>query len=118
MISEQVFEVRNEYYPEKAFKTKLGPTKIKVSRDCNGDFEPRIVHKHQTTANELENQIIAMYARGMSRRDSEDHMQDIYGVDVSPTLVSKITDRILPQITEWQSWPLARIYRSLHRVGC
>lgn len=58
----------------------------------------------------LEDQIIAMYAKGLSTRDIEKHMQDIYGIDISPTMVSKITDKILPMITEWQSRPLERIY--------
>lgn len=58
----------------------------------------------------MEDQIIAMYAKGMSTRDIEDHMKDIYGIEVSPTMVSKITDRILPLIAEWQSRPLNRVY--------
>lgn len=62
------------------------------------------------TCNQIEDQIIAMYAKGMSTRDIEDHMRDIYGIDVSPAMVSKITDKILPMIAEWQSRPLERIY--------
>ena len=87
-------------------KTRLGETVIDVPRDRNGEFEPRIVRKYETTSSQLEEQIIAMYAKGMSTRDIEEHMRDIYGIDVSPTMVSKITDKILPMITEWQSRPL------------
>jgi putative transposase len=65
---------------------------------------------YSQTSNQLEDQIIAMYAKGLSTRDIEKHMQDIYGIDVSPTMVSKITDKILPMIAEWQSRPLDRIY--------
>jgi transposase-like protein len=97
-------------YSKKTIKTRLGETVIDVPRDRNGDFEPRIVKKYETTSNQLEEQIIAMYAKGMSTRDIEEHMRDIYGIDVSPTMVSKITDKILPMITEWQSRPLERVY--------
>jgi putative transposase len=65
---------------------------------------------YETTANEVEEQIIAMYAKGMSTRDIEDHMRDIYGIEVSATMVSKVTDKILPMIAEWQARPLDRVY--------
>jgi putative transposase len=94
----------------KTLKTRMGKTEINVPRDRNGEFEPQIIKKYQTTANDIEDQVMAMYAKGMSTRDIEDHMRDIYGIDVSPTLVSKITDKIMPQITEWQSRPLERVY--------
>lgn len=97
-------------YSKKTVKSKMGASELQIPRDRNGEFEPHIIRKHQTTANELEDQIIAMYAKGMSTRDIEAHMKDIYGIDVSPTLVSKVTDKILPLISEWQSRPLARIY--------
>ncbi len=93
-------------YSKKTIKTRLGKTVVNVSRDRNGEFEPRIVRKYETTSSQLEEQIIAMYAKGMSTRDIEEHMRDIYGIDVSPAMVSKITDKILPMITEWQSRPL------------
>jgi transposase-like protein len=97
-------------YSKKTIKTRLGETVIDVPRDRNGEFEPRIVRKYETTSSQLEEQIIAMYAKGMSTRDIEEHMRDIYGIDVSPTMVSKITDKILPMIAEWQSRPLERVY--------
>ncbi|SKC84088.1 Transposase and inactivated derivatives, partial [Maledivibacter halophilus] len=83
---------------------------MKVPRDRNGEFEPKIIEKYERTTNRIEDQIIAMYAKGMSTRDIEDHMKDIYGIDVSPTMVSKITDKIIPKIQEWQSRPLERVY--------
>jgi len=97
-------------YSKKTIKTRLGETVIDIPRDRNGEFEPRIVRKYETTSSQLEEQIIAMYAKGMSTRDIEEHMRDIYGIDVSPTMVSKITDKILPMIAEWQSRPLERVY--------
>jgi len=97
-------------YSKKKIKTRYGKTEIEVPRDRNAEFEPQVIKKYETTANQLEDQIIAMYAKGLSTRDIENHMQDIYGVDVSPATVSKITDKILPLITEWQSRPLERVY--------
>lgn len=97
-------------YSKKTIKTKFGETELTVPRDRNGEFEPKVIKKYETTSNQLEEQIIAMYAKGMSTRDIEDHMRDIYGIDVSPSMVSKITDKILPMIAEWQSRPLDRIY--------
>src|SRR5665647_2625549 len=79
-------------------------------RDRNGKFEPQIVKKYEKNASEIEEQIIAMYAKGMSTRDIDAHMKDIYGIDVSADMVSKITDKIFPLITEWQSRPLDPVY--------
>lgn len=97
-------------YSKKTVQTKMGRTEIKIPRDRNGEFEPQIIKKYETTANELEEQIIAMYAKGMSTRDIEDHMRDIYGIEVSAAMVSKVTDKILPMIAEWQARPLDRVY--------
>lgn len=97
-------------YSKKTIQTKFGKTEVDIPRDRNGEFEPRIIGKYERTSNQLEEQIIAMYAKGMSTRDIEDHMRDIYGIDVSPAMVSKITDKLLPMISEWQSRPLDRVY--------
>lgn len=97
-------------YSRKTIQTKLGKTEIEIPRDRNADFEPRVIKKYETTSNDLEDQIIAMYAKGMTTRDIEGHMRDIYGIDVSPTMVSKVTDKVLPLVAEWQSRPLDRIY--------
>lgn len=97
-------------YSKKTIQTKFGKTEISVPRDRNGEFEPQIVKKYETTSNGIEDQIIAMYAKGMTTRDIEDHMRDIYGIDVSPTMISRITDKILPMVGEWQSRPLDRVY--------
>ncbi len=97
-------------YSKKVIQTNFGKTDLKVPRDRNGEFEPKIIEKYERTTNRIEDQILAMYAKGMSTRDIEDHMKDIYGIDVSPTMVSKITDKIIPKIQEWQSRPLERVY--------
>jgi putative transposase len=97
-------------YSKKTIKSRFGESEISIPRDRNGEFEPRIIKKYATTSNQLEEQIVAMYAKGMSTRDIEDHIKDIYGVDISANTVSKITDKIIPLIAEWQSRPLERVY--------
>ena len=97
-------------YSKKTIKSRFGESEISIPRDRNGEFEPRIIKKYAATSNQLEEQIVAMYAKGMSTRDIEDHIKDIYGVDISANTVSKITDKIIPLITEWQSRPLERVY--------
>lgn len=97
-------------YSEKSIKTRFGEVDIDIPRDRNGEFEPQIIKKYGRASNQLEDQILAMYAKGMSTRDIEEHMRDIYGIEVSPTMVSIITDKILPTIAEWQSRPLERVY--------
>jgi len=97
-------------YSKKTVQTKFGKTELNIPRDRNGDFEPQIIKKYETTSNGIEEQIIAMYAKGMTTRDIEDHMKDIYGIDVSPAMVSRITDKLLPLVSEWQSRPLERVY--------
>jgi len=97
-------------YNSKTLQTQLGKTQIKVPRDRNGDFEPQLIEKYQTKSPDIERQIIAMYAKGMSTRDIEDHLRDIYGIDAPASLISRITDKIIPQMMEWQSRQLDEIY--------
>ena len=97
-------------YGKKVLKTELGETEIEVPRDRNGEFSPRVIEKRQTRSDDLENRILAMYAKGMSNRDIEAHLRDIYGVEASASLISRITDKILPAVQEWQSRPLEAIY--------
>ena len=97
-------------YSKKTIKSRYDATELKIPRDRNSEFEPEIIKKHETSVNGLEEQIIAMYAKGMSTRDIEDHMRDIYGIDVSAGMVSKVTDKIMPLVAEWQARPLDRIY--------
>jgi putative transposase len=97
-------------YNRKTIKSEWGESEISVPRDRNGEFEPRVIEKRQTRTDEIERRILAMYAKGMSVRDIEDQLRDIYGAEVSPGLISNITDKILPQVTEWQNRPLDELY--------
>lgn len=97
-------------YSKKTVKSKYGDTELNIPRDRNGDYEPKIIKKYETTINGIEDQILGLYAKGMSTRDIESQMQDLYGLDISPTMVSKVTDKIMPLVKEWQSRPLHRVY--------
>jgi len=87
----------------------MGTTELRVPRERNGQFEPRVIGKHQTKTEGMEDQIIAMYAKGMSKRDIEEHMRDIYGVEASASLISRITDKILAQLQERQTRALEAV---------
>jgi len=95
---------------KKTVKTELGPLEIDVPRDRDGEFEPIVVKKRQRDISSIEDQILSMYAKGMSTRDIQDHLERIYGFQASPALISNITDKILPVIREWQNRPLQQIY--------
>jgi len=97
-------------FSKKTVRSEFGEVDLDIPRDRNGDFEPQIVKKNQTEIKGIEGQIISMYAKGMSNRDIEAHLNELYGIEVSPTLISKITDRILPEIKEWQNRMLKSVY--------
>lgn len=98
-------------FSKKTLKTSFGDTVISVPRDRNGDFEPQLVKKNQTTlTGDIEEKILSMYAKGMTTKDIETHIMDIYGLECSDTTISRITDKILPVVREWQSRPLEDIY--------
>ena len=100
---------RNGRYPKKV-RSSEGETTIQVPRDRNGAFEPQLVKKHLANTNELEDKIIGMYAKGMSVRDIQETLQELYGVDVSPSTLSAITDMVWELVESWQSRPLASLY--------
>lgn len=100
-------------HSKKKVRTELGGIDIKVPRDRQGEFEPIVVKKNQTDVSSIENQVISMYAKGMSVRDIQEHLERIYGIEASPTLISNITDKILPIIREWQNRPLQQAYAFL-----
>ncbi len=97
-------------YSKKKIISDYGACEIAVPRDRNGEFEPRIIEKRNTRTNEIEEKILAMYSKGMSQRDIEDMIAEIYGADVSQGMVSRITDRIMPEVHEWQNRPLDSVY--------
>jgi putative transposase len=100
---------RNGHYPKKV-RSSQGEASIQVPRDRNGEYEPQIVKKFVGNTNELEEKIIGMYAKGTSVRDIQDTLEELYGVDVSPDTISKITDKVWPLVEAWQNRPLASIY--------
>ena len=97
-------------YSTKTIKSQFGEFPIDIPRDRNGTFEPKIIPKYQRDISGIEEQIISLYARGMSTRDIHDQLKDIYGIEISAEMVSRITDKILPEIREWQSRPLEPMY--------
>jgi putative transposase len=100
---------RNGSYGKK-IRTSFGETQIEVPRDRNGEFEPQIIQKHQSNTNELERKIISMYGKGMTVSDLNEHLADMYGIEVTDPMISQITDKIIPQIQEWQARKLEKIY--------
>lgn len=100
---------RNGSY-KKTVSSSQGEIDLKVPRDRNGDYEPQIVKKHQMDVSEIEDNILFLYSQGTSTRDIERTMQEMYGIEVDATRVSKITDKILPVIREWQNRPLESVY--------
>jgi transposase-like protein len=95
----------------KTVQTAHGPIELETPRDREGTFEPEIVKKRQTILNEsLDNKILGLFSLGMSYQDICKHMHEMYGTEISPALISKITDKLLPLITEWQSRPLESVY--------
>ena len=100
---------RNGHSP-KDLKSQYGEFQIDVPRDRNGEFEPKLIPKYQRDISGIEEKVISLYARGMSTRDIHDQLGDLYGIELSAEMVSKITDKILPQVKEWQSRPLNPVY--------
>ena len=98
------------WYGKKTIISDYGECEIDVPRDRNGEFEPKVIAKRQTRTDEIEQKIMKMYAKGMSQRDIEDTLREIYGAEISQGLVSRITDKILPEVNEWQNRPLDKIY--------
>lgn len=102
-------DYRNGTKPKK-LKSSYGEIPIDVPQDRNGDFEPKVVPKHKKDISEIEQKIIALYAKGLTTRQISSVIDDIYGFEVSDGMVSDITDKIMPQIEEWQNRPLSSVY--------
>ena len=105
----QVRNYRNGY-SKKTVKTQLGEVEIKVPRDRQGNYEPKIIGKYDRNAEGMEEKILALYACGMSQRDISEQIKELYGVEISPELVSKISEKIMPEVTAWQNRPLEKVY--------
>lgn len=94
----------------KTILTDDGPLRIDVPRDRHSDFEPQIIGKHERRFTGFDDKIIALYARGLTVREVQAHLQEMYAVDVSPDLISKVTDAVMAEVTAWQSRPLEPMY--------
>ena len=98
-------------HSSKTLRTSYGDVEVAVPRDRKGEFEPQILKKNQiSVSRDIEKKILSMYAKGMTTGDIEAHIQDIYGIEVSDTTISRITDKILPIAKEWQQRPLEAVY--------
>ena len=95
---------------KKTMKGEFGEMDIEVPRDRNGDFEPQFIKKRQTRFDGFDDKIIALYSRGLSTRDIQAQIRDLYGVEISPELVSTVTGEVMKEVTEWQNRPLAPLY--------
>jgi transposase-like protein len=97
-------------YSKKTVVSSMGEIDLDIPRDRKGEFEPQAVRKNQTDISNIEDQVLSMYAKGMTTRDISSHLHDVYGVDASAEMISHMTDRILPVAKEWQNRPLERKY--------
>lgn len=95
---------RNGHYDKKV-RSSSGDVQIQIPRDRNGSFKPKIVPRYSSNTNELEEKILGLYARGISTRDIQDTLTEMYGVDVSPSLISKVTDKVWETVEAWQNRP-------------
>src|SRR6266513_93788 len=94
----------------KKLKGDFGEIEIEVPRDREGEFEPKIVPKHQRRFDGFDDKILSMYARGMTTREIQGHLEEIYGVEMSPSLISEVTDAVIEEVQQWQSRPLEPLY--------
>ena len=95
---------------KKTVKTGNGEIEISVPRDRKSEFEPILIEKRQTRLKELDEQVLSLYSRGMTVRDIQEHVSDLYGTEISPDLISTITDAVMGEVTEWRNRPLDKQY--------
>jgi len=102
---------RRNGYSKKTIKTSTGQFELETPRDRNGSFEPQLVKKHQTTLTpEIDHKVLSLFSHGMSYRDIQHHIQDLYGIQTSTAALTAITDQLVPQLKEWQNRPLEAVY--------
>ncbi len=109
---------RSESQPDKSrngkskkhLRTDLGQLQVEIPRDRNSEFEPQLIAKHQRSFSGFDDKIIALYARGLSTREIQGHLKEIYDVEVSPELISHVTNAVLDEVNDWQSRPLDALY--------
>jgi putative transposase len=98
----------------KMIKGKRGQVQIDVPRDRTSEFEPQLIKKGQTRFDGLDEKIISLYSRGMTQREIQGHLEEIYGVEISPSLISTVTDSLMDEVRAWQSRPLDAVYPILY----
>jgi len=98
----------------KTVETETGPVDIRVPRDRNGTFDPQVVPKHRRRVEGFDDKVLALYARGMSTRDIQGHLRELYGTDVSADLISRVTDEVIDELRQWQKRPLEAVYPILY----
>lgn len=101
----------------KTVQTAQGTVPLDIPRDRQGSFEPQLVNKRQRRLEGFDDKVLALYARGLTTREIQGHLEELYGVDISPTLISNITDAVLEEVRTWQSRPLEAIYPILYFDG-
>jgi putative transposase len=94
----------------KTVKTESGPVEIRVPRDRAGTFEPQLVSKHQRRLEGFDEKVLALYASGMSTREIQSHLEELYGTEVSPDLISRVTESVMSEARAWQARPLEAVY--------
>ena len=98
-------------HSKKTMRTSYGDMDIAIPRDRKGEYEPQLIPKYQNTVTQdMEEKIISMYAKGMTTGDIEAHLKELYDLDISDSTISRITDKIMPLVKEWQERPLQEIY--------
>lgn len=101
-------------YKRKRVNSRYGSMEIDVPQDRNSNFEPQVIRKRQKDISDIDQKIISMYAKGMTTRQISETMEDIYGFEASEGFISDVTDKILPQIEDWQNRPLDEVYPILY----
>lgn len=97
-------------YSQKTIKSQLGEVQVKIPRDRKGEYEPQIIEKYNRNADGMEEKILSLYSCGMSQRDIAEQIKNLYDVEISPELVSKISEKIMPEVAAWQNRPLEAVY--------
>lgn len=101
-------------HTEKTVHTETGSVAIRIPRDRNGTFEPKLVPKHRRRLEGFDDKVLALYARGLSTRDIQEHLRELYGTEVTPDLISRVTDSVLDEARAWQQRPLEALYPILY----
>jgi len=109
-ISEKQTQNSRNGYSKKTVKSELGTVELNIPLDRNGEFESKILPKHQRNITGIEDKIMVLYAAGMTTRDIAEQVKNLYDVEISAKMVSNITNRIMPAVMEWQNRPLEKTY--------